>query len=70
MRFLLGLLGVVALVMIGVMDSEEPQRCPVCGVEAVYSRYMGHGKLEQYACSQCGAELRKRWDNRYERVTM
>jgi ribosomal protein S27AE len=54
---LLGLVAVVVLVMLGVMDEDdtkEPRRCPSCGLEAVYSHYVGHGRPLRWACSQCG----------------
>ena len=54
MRILLGLLGVVVLVMLGVMNDDEPRRCPSCGLSSLYSRYVGHGKPLRWSCDRCG----------------
>lgn len=55
MRLLVGLLGVaVVLFVFALNEDEETKRCPSCGLNALHSYYISHGRPMHWQCTECG----------------
>jgi transposase-like protein len=55
MRLLVGLLGVaVVLFVFALNEDEETKRCPSCGLNALHSYYISHGRPMHWQCAECG----------------
>jgi ribosomal protein S27AE len=56
-RFLIGFVGVLALLVLGVFEQPVEMRCRSCGIDgSVRAHYQGHGKPDRYFCGRCGHE--------------